>query len=98
MKELTVMVMICAVLTGLCITYGLEVNQQEKHITALEDEIEGLGIVIGEYEREILRDDRLLMGFTHGTWDRECKYRIDPWTQLADGSIRQQLFQECKEK
>lgn len=71
---------------------------KDSQISALEDEIESLGIVIGEYEREILRDDKLLMGFTHGTWDRECRYRIDPWTQLADGSIRQQLFQECEEK
>ena len=52
---------------------------------------------VAELEAMIERDDKLLNFLLQDTWDRDCVYRREPWMQLADGKIRQQLIQECEE-
>jgi hypothetical protein len=49
-------------------------------------------------EDMIKRDDVLLDTFMDGSWKRDCKYRVVPWHQLADGTIRQSLIQECDDE
>ena len=54
--------------------------------------------VIMKYKAMVARDDKLLNVLLDDSWKRDCKYRVVPWTQLADGSIRQQIFQECDDE
>jgi hypothetical protein len=53
--------------------------------------------LIGHYRNQTVRDDKLLNVLLDGSWRRDCGYRVVPWTQLADGSIRQSIIQVCDE-
>jgi len=50
------------------------------------------------YEKMIDRDDWILDGFMHGTWDRSCEYDVMAGELLADGSVRTSLIQRCEEE
>jgi hypothetical protein len=54
--------------------------------------------VIMKYKEMVQRDDRLLNVLLDSSWKRDCKYRVVPWHQLADGSIRQSILQECDDE
>jgi hypothetical protein len=53
--------------------------------------------VMTKYRSMVARDDKLLNVLLDGSWRRDCGYRVVPWTQLADGSIRQSIIQICED-
>lgn len=58
-------------------------------------ETEKLKTKVSNLESMLSRDDKLLMVFTDGSWNRDCDYDLVPGELLADGSIRSSIIQIC---
>lgn len=85
-----------------CIYQHDKITNMTMSVSKCQGDVKSTNEVLGRARERISvleamvdRDDELLDWLLQGTWDRDCGYRPEPWTQLADGKIRQQLIQVC---
>jgi len=75
--------------------HATKVQALEKRLSVETAALEAQTKKVIKYKKMVALDDRLLMGFMHGTWSRDCTYDIIAGELLADGDVRETLIQHC---